>query len=530
MDLNVDNFVSLLDVLHGQNLALTFYHGRSVIGRLTYDELREHVLKISYYLENDLGVRRGDRVLILSPNRLEIPVLLLAVFSLGAVVVPLNPNAPAEDWNYIAKHSGARGLILSPGLQIKDHSFDFKLNIENLFQLEKKLPEAGLTFSQILTHELAIVLYTSGTTGNPKGIGLSQNNLFKNAASMALNFELYKTTQFSILPLYHAHALGFGLMTALSTSGHLVFTDKMDPFAWAEIIRNEAVAYTSVVPSFLPMLVAARVHKEKVPSLKSLLVSSAPLTTEMVREFETKTSIPLIHGWGLSEYTNFACCLSLRESASDHKKLLFEHEVPSVGSPLTGTEVKIIDVDGNTLGEAQLGELCVRGHSLMMGYYCDPETTKDTILDDGWLRTGDLGMYRMHRGKPVFFIAGRIKEIIIRSGEKYNPLAIEKKICHAIPELQGKIAVLGFNHKVHGEEIGAYIEIAPISNSLPEKLRDNLTKILELLPIESRPKVILYSRDPIPRTHTGKIQRRKLKPLYTEYFDFKGTYKIIASH
>src|SRR5690242_17991696 len=122
MDLNVDNFASLVGSFQGRNLALTFYRGRSLVGRLTYDELREQVLNLAYYLENDLDIRRGDRILILSPNRLEIPVLLLAVFSLGAVVVPLNPKSPAEDWSYIANHSGARGLIAAPGFQIKNHA------------------------------------------------------------------------------------------------------------------------------------------------------------------------------------------------------------------------------------------------------------------------------------------------------------------------------------------------------------------------------------------------------------------------
>ena len=340
---------------------------------------------------------------------------------------------------------------------------------------------------------------------------------------MAICFGLDHTTQFAILPLYHAHALGFGLMTSLSTHGHLVFTDKLDPFAWAEVIRAESVVFTSVVPNLLPMLLAARVHHDKVPTLKSILVSSAPLSTAQAREFETKTAIPLIQGWGLSEYTNFACCLNPTDSAADHAALLLSSEIPSIGSPLTGTEVKIIDLDGKPVSENTPGELCVRGHSLMLGYYGDEEATRGAMLD-GWLRTGDQGMYRLHHGKSVFFITGRIKEIIIRSGEKYSPLAIEKKIFALVPEFEGKLVVLGFSHRMQGEEIGAYLE----SGTLTDPERERLTKAIESLRMEERPKVLLHGVSSIPRTHTGKIQRRKLQALFSEFLDFKGPIKIVS--
>ena len=167
---------------------------------------------------------------------------------------------------------------------------------------------------------MAVVLYTSGTTGNPKGVALRQRNLLCNAWSMAQNFGLDATTQLAVLPLYHAHAFGFGLMTALSTGGHLVFTERLEPFTWAEVIRAESVAVTSVVPTLLPMLLAAGVTREKVPTLRAILVSSAPLPRDLARDFEARTRIPLIQGWGLSEYTNFACCLSPDAPAEEHAR------------------------------------------------------------------------------------------------------------------------------------------------------------------------------------------------------------------
>lgn len=504
--------------------ALTFYRGRTRIGSLSYGELLDRVGKTAAYLEGTLGICRGDRVLVLTPNRLEVPVLLLAILRLGAVAVPINPTTPAEDWGYIAQHSEARGAFVAPELKGRlgavYSELEFEIDIAGLFGLVAG--QSVLAAPPGLDRELAIVLYTSGTTGNPKGVGLCQSNLLRNGWSMALNFGLRRTTQFAVLPLYHAHALGFGLMTSLTTGGHLVFTDKLDPFAWCDVLKAESVAYTSVVPSLLPILLAARVHGDKVPSLQAMLVSSAPLSTELAREFTDKTGVDLIQGWGLSEYTNFACCVAPGDSPESRDQLLFGYETTSIGSPLTGTEVKVVDLDGGVLGEGETGELCVRGHSQMLAYYRDPVATAATLADGGWLKTGDQGVYRMHEGKAVFFVTGRIKEIIIRDGEKYSPLAIEKKLLVSVPELEGKLVVLGFAHRGHGEEIGAYLELA----ELPVELRERLERGVAGLPLETRPKVLLYGTAPIPRTHTGKIQRRKLQPLFSPYVDCRGPLKI----
>jgi long-chain acyl-CoA synthetase len=526
---NCSTFLENLSASDFSLPALTFYQGRTLQGRMTYGELALAVSSLSGYLEKVIKLRPGDRVLVLSPNCLEVPVLLLALWRVGAVIVPLNPNTGAEDWRFIAEHSEARGLFASKEFVDRFASPKNPLEFTLCFDDFSKFCAEPVVSSKVASSSLAIVLYTSGTTGNPKGVGLSQLNLLSNGLSMAKNFGFDKTTQFAVLPLYHAHALGFGLMSALSTRGHLVFTDKLDPFAWTEVIEKESVVYTSVVPQLLPLLMAARVRQKKVPSLKAILVSSAPLSSQIAQEFETKTEISLIQGWGLSEYTNFACCMPLTLSSGDRRSLLFHAEGTSVGSPLSGTEVKVIAMGENagreSLGEGERGELCVRGPSLMLGYYKDPETTRISMIPGGWLLTGDEGFYRQFQGQPVFFIAGRIKEIIIRGGDKYSPLAIEKKIFAEMPEIQGKLVVLGFAHELYGEEIGAYLEV----DELLDSMRAELTQALDAIPSDSRPKVVLFSASPIPRTHTGKIQRRKLQSFFSKFKKFQGPLKILSS-
>jgi long-chain acyl-CoA synthetase len=503
----------------GDRPALTFYRGKTRDGRLSYDELATRVETLAGGLHAAHGVAPGDPVAILSPNRLEIPVLVLALLRLGAVVVPLNPGSAPEDWTYILRHSRARGLFATRDLVERVEAGarpSFVLHVEDAFVLGGgSTPPAAPADAGDLP---GVVLYTSGTTGNPKGVALAQRSLVANGWSMARNFGLHETTQLAVLPLYHAHAFGFGLMTALSTGGHLVFTERLEPFTWAQVVAAEQVAVTSVVPTLLPMLLAARVTRDKVPTLRRVMVSSAPLPPELARDFETRTGLRLVQGWGLSEYTNFACCCPAAATDEEHARLMFGEEVPSVGPALEGTEVRVVDPQGAPVAEGARGELVIRGHSRMLGYLHDAEATARTVDAEGWLRSGDEGFWRAHAGRPVFFVTGRLKEVIIRDAEKYSPMRLERRIVDLVPELSGKIVVLGFPHAMHGEEVGAYVE----TDAWGEALQARLASALETLPVPERPKVVLYGARPIPRTHTGKIQRRHMQPWFARWASHAG--------
>jgi len=238
----------------------------------------------------------------------------------------------------------------------------------------------------------------------------------------------------------------------------------------------------------------------------------------VAREFEKRAGIPLIQGWGLSEYTNFACCVSPEERADEHARLMFSWEVPSIGPALEGTEVRVVDGSGAPVEEGMRGELLVRGHSTMLGYYRDPKATAGAIDEDGWLRSGDEGFFRVHGGRRIYFVTGRLKEIIIRDAEKYSPLRLERRLVEAVPEVSGRVVVLGFPHREHGEEVGAYLEI----DVLDAALRERLAAAIGAMPVAERPKVVLHGPQPIPRTHTGKIQRRKMQPWFARWVTHRG--------
>lgn len=497
--------------------ALTFYRGRARVGSLSYGALAARVARAAGWL-HARGVGRGDRVALASPNRLEVPVALLALWRLGAVAVPLNPQRP-DDWPHVLAHSGARACLADGALRAR-----LAAHVETGLLEECYEGDAHDAKSGAAAQAPAIILYTSGTTGRPKGVVLSQRALVANGSGMAQKLALDRTTQLAVLPLYHAHALGFGLISALTTRGHLVFTDAFDPWAWAELVRAESVRVASVVPTLLPLLLQARVTRDKLPTLRALLVSSAPLSCALARQFSETTGLPLYHGWGLSEFTNFACCITADEADDDRRRLLWSADVPSVGSPLPGVEVCVRAPDGQLLGEGARGELWVRGPSRMLSYYQDAEATAAASWRD-WLRTGDEGYYFVRGGRSYVYVTARIKEIIIRGGEKHSPVALEERLTAELPELAGRLVVVGFPHALHGEEIGAYVE----GGALSDAVRSRILQAIERLPVEIRPKVILHGAAAIPRTHTGKVQRGRLVALFASYAEHKGPTRLIAS-
>lgn len=496
--------------------ALAFHRGRKLAAQLTRRELGSVVKRVAATLHAEHGVRRGDRVAVVASNGIELPVALLAVAVLGAAAVPLDPTAGADERAFVLEHAEPRVVLVASDLRAAIEPLVAPLaaiELEVLVASAQGEPpdERGLAV------ETAIVLYTSGTTGRPKGVSLTHANLLANARAMARRFGLEGTTQLAMLPLYHAHALGFGLLTSLVSRGTLALLDRFDPLAFRAVAHDSAAEVASVVPTFLPALVAARVRREQVPALRTLLVSSAPLARDAALAFEDATGLELAHGWGLSESTNFACATSPLASEEARRAWLSAGDVPSVGTPLDGTDVVVRDAGGRELGEGERGELWVRGPSTMRGYFRDDGATREAIVA-GWLRTGDEGYFRERGGARAFYVSGRLKELIVRDGEKQSPLAIERAIVGRVRELDGRLVVVGFPHREHGEEVGAYVE----STELPERLRDAIGAAILALPVAWRPKVVLHGGAPIPRTHTGKVQRRRLVEAFASYSACRG--------
>jgi len=500
--------------------AFSFYRGARRTARLTWRDLVAAVERTAAALGEEHGVRPGDRVALLSANGERLPIMLLAVMSLGAVAVPLNPSQEVDDWRHAIADSGAVGVVASEALLAEaaalEHDGCF-IAIDSQLCLHVPRRRSKATFA--LSQTPAVILYTSGTTGTPKGVVLSHANLLANGRTMARHFGLRGQAQLAVMPLYHAHALGFGLMSSLVSHGHLVLTEGLDMFHWEAVARAEDVHVTSLVPAQMPLLLKARVQAERLPGLAAVLVSSAPLPPRLARDFLEQTGLPLVQGWGLSEFTNFATCSDVGDGLADANRNLLAPPLPSIGRPLDGVELQARDSEGRVLAAGEKGELFVRGASRMLGYFQAGSVVPPA---DDWLATGDEGFFDIDERGARWFITGRIKDLIIRDAEKISPLAIERRLVQACPELQSRLAVVGYTHAVHGEEIGAYVE-APDGDGT---LASRLARLAQQLPNALRPKVVLWGALAIPKTHTGKVQRARLKALFASYEAYSGPTRL----
>jgi len=510
-----DTIPELLSTIRGerspQKMALSCYAGAVKTGELTYSEYLGSIDAWAQFLSLSCGIAKGDRVATLLRNRIEVPILYLALMSIGAVVVPLNPSYSQDEMAFVLTDSGAIGVLTDkPTGEARSGEFS-KLGFCLFIEDERPAAVDHSHCIAIDRADPAITLYTSGTTSFPKGVVQTHGNLIANANSMVKEFGIREPNQYSVMPFYHAHAVGFGMMTCLLSGGHLIVTDKMDASAWPKVIQKERVTVTSMVPNLLNMLVLTKVTHYDVPTLGFVFVSAAPLPTVLADRFEKQSGIRVAHAWGLSEFTNFATALPADTETVLRTELMFGHETPCVGRPLAGVEVQVRRTDGTEADPSERGELWVRGPSLTLGYHNNSEATAAAI-QDGWLRSGDEGYYVTHADIKYFFISDRIKDVIIRSGEKISPAAVEAIIAKRLPDFANRIVVVGYPHTIYGEEIGLVIEGSEADS--PVEL---LAEILKGIPVRSRPKVVLCGDSLIARTHTGKIQRRMLKPLFASF-------------
>jgi acyl-CoA synthetase (AMP-forming)/AMP-acid ligase II len=497
--------VSLFDY-RGSDKALTFYHSDE-IQNINYSQLKAATLGWCAFLQQRFHVGEETYVAICLRNDLCFVPIALAVIMLGAVLVPFNPESD-EDF--------VRAALALTDIKVAVLEAELGSPLRDIFAeyVGDSFVWASLNAPEVLTHigltvqvpsTPALMLFTSGTTGRPRGVVLSQAALLANAQSMIDNFGLERTTQLAVMPLFHAHAFGFGLMTALLSGGHLVITRGLSPSLWKRAIQEQSVTFTSVAPPLLQLLLAMLVKQSDVPSLRAILVSSAPLPHDLAEAFVRRSGIRLIHGWGLSEYTNFATCLKVDEGDDYYRTWLLEHKWPTVGHTLAGTKIEVRNADGMGLGPGQIGELWVSGPSTMLGYHANEVATLKTI-QNGWLRSGDLGYWLDSPQGRLYFVTGRLKEIIIRAGEKIAPISIELALRRLLPHIDQKHwAVVGYPHAIYGEEIGLYINRAIGMDP------NHLAKALLQMTPDMRPKSIFVGVEEIPVTPTGKVQRLKLQ-------------------
>lgn len=453
----------------------------------------------------DLGVRPGDRVMIVCENCRALVAILLALARLDAWPVLVNSRLSAREVDEIREHCGARRVIYTTGVsaQAREHAKrhgavtqeDAGLGPIAVGPLNERVePEAIDTAAE---QRVAALIYTSGTTGLPKGVMLTHRNLlFVAAVSAKIRSLGPEDRLYGVLPMSHAVGLSVVLLGSLLSGSTLYLAARFDPVAALATLEKEQLTVVLGAPSMFSLLADYAKMKGlksfKSPGLRIISSSGAPLQPALKAQVESLFGMVLHNGYGVTE-----CSPNISQAVvGEHRTDL------SVGRVLPGVEVQLVGSDQKPVADGEVGELWVRGPNVMKGYYHAPEETAAAINPEGWFNTRDLA--RLENG--YLFIVGRTKELIIRFGENVYPAEVEA-VLNAHPAVV-RSAVIGrtVDGTQGGEEVVAFVQLSPLSPTSEADLAQHAAQ--HLAPYK-RPSQILVVPS-MPLTPTGKVIKGEL--------------------
>jgi len=514
------NLASVLEFTAKQNpekTALIF--GKD---RLTYEHLSGSVNQIANGLIK-AGIVKGDKVALSCPNIPYFPMIYFAILKIGAVVVPLNILLKQNEIAYHLKDSEARAFFChqgSPQMPIGEEgkaAFEQVDTCDHLWIIPSGVEETSSfveygTVDMLMKPEsreceitstdaddTAVILYTSGTTGRPKGAELSHLNMTMNAVISRELLQLtHDETILIVLPLFHSFGQTVLMNAGVSMGNTLVILPRFTPENVLFAMQEEEVTVFAGVPTMYWQLLNYKdteglVDKEKIArTLKIGVSGAASMPVEIIRKMEQEYRIPIIEGYGLSETSPVATFNHL------HK----ERRPGSVGTPIWGVDVDIVNEKGLSLSPGEVGEVVIKGHNVMKGYYKKPEATQKAFKSGGWFHTGDLGKLDED---GYLYIVDRIKDMIIRGGYNVYPREVEEILMtHPAVSLAG---VIGVPDDRHGEEIKAFVVLKEGEQAAPEEL---VAWSKAQMANYKYPR-IFEIRKSLPMTATGKILKQELR-------------------
>lgn len=461
----------------------------------------------------EIGVEKGDRVLITMPNCPEVVTGFNGIIKCGAVAVPIMPLLQAQEINYILQDCQPKVVLTTELLLPKLKNAAEGLNSPpKIFTLDnqdspdtllKAMESASKTAPVVSIEEddEAALLYTAGTTGNPKGVMLTHKNLYSNAKAASETASILKLKEgrvaLGILPF--SHAFGFTMMNVTLMLGDKnVLLPQFDPLKVLEAIEKYKVTHSAMVPAMFHALYHhPDADKYDTSSFFAATSGSAALPQQLARDFQRKFSCIILEGYGLSEAAPIV-------TATDPMKKL---KPGSVGTPLPGIEIAVIDEEGNHLPPNEVGELIVSGPNVLKEYYGKPEETEE-VLQDGWLHTGDMA--RIDE-EGYLFIVDRKKDMIIRGGFNIYPRDLEELLM-THPDV-AEAGVVGVASPSMGEEVAAYIVTRKGSTVTEEEIRQFCQEKLAKYKTPRFIKIIGF----MPRNLIGKIDKVKLREQAKEF-------------
>ena len=459
---------------------------------LNYAVLNEAATRVAGLLK-ERGVAPGDRVGIMLPNVPYFAAAYYGILRAGGIVVPMNVLLKGREVGFYLNDSGAKLLFAWHGFAeaadagakeagaevIGVEPGKFEQLIMAAPRAEHDEPRAG--------DDTAVILYTSGTTGTPKGAELTHDNLTENCTVTART--LIGITEQEVilgaLPLFHSFGQTCGMNAAVATGACLTLIPRFDPVKALEIIARDRVTVLEGVPTMYHAMLHAPGHADiDTSSLRVCVSGGSAMPVEVMKAFEREFDCIILEGYGLSETSPVA--------SFNHPDR--ERKPGSIGTPIAGVEMKLLDVEGD------VGEIAIRGHNVMKGYWNRPDATED-VMRDGWFATGDLATVD---DDGYFFIVDRKKDMIIRGGYNVYPREIEE-VLYEHPAVS-EVAVVAVADDALGEEVGAAVVLRPGASATEEEIRDYARERVAAYKYPRR----IWFPDELPKGPTGKILKREI--------------------
>jgi long-chain acyl-CoA synthetase len=470
---------------------------------LTYATLDDLSARLATVL-GEKGVGQGDRVGVMLPNVPEFPVAYYGVLRAGGVVVPMNVLLKRREIAFYLEDSGAGLLLAWHGFceEARGGAEDAGAELIEVEPgpfaelLRGAEPTPGL--ADTADDDTAVILYTSGTTGKPKGAELTHANLMTNAdVCMRTTGEVrHGDVVFGGLPLFHSFGQTVAMNASFKVGACLSLVPKFDPGEALETIQRDKVTHFFGVPTMFGALLH---HPERerfdVSSLRTCITGGASMPVEVLRGFEEAFGAIVLEGYGLSETSPVA--------SSNHPDM--ERKAGSIGTPIEGVEMKVVDEDGNEVEQGEVGEIVIRGHNIMKGYWQRPDATEEAMRG-GWFHSGDMAKTDED---GYFYIVDRKKDLIIRGGYNVYPREVEE-VLYEHPKIR-EAAVVGIPHDEWGEEIGAAVVLHEGEELAAEEASEY---VKERIAAYKYPRVVWFVDD-LPKGPTGKILKREIEPPAT---------------
>ena len=451
------------------------------------------------------GVRPGDRVTIFMPNSVEFVVAFYGTLKAGAVVNPINAQSKEREVRFQVDDSGATAVLYHEALapvvdavrsdlaKVRVFAVTGKTAPSGVERFDDLAAEPGTASVRVSMNDLAALPYTSGTTGFPKGVMLTHANLTANQQQFFAAVPVRRDDVFlNVLPYFHIYALNLLMTGAISLGATQVIMSRFDMVEYCTLVeRHRATVCFIVPPIVLGLAMSPEVEKHDFSSVRFFFSGAAPLAPDPARRMVQRIGKPIIQGYGLTE-----------TSPVTHANPMDAAVLESIGKVVPGTEDKIVDLETGTktLQDGEVGEICVRGPQVMLGYWNKPQDTAD-VIRDGWFHTGDVGR---RDEKGYVFIVDRKKEFIKYKGFGVGPAEVEAVLCEhpAVADA----GVIGKANDEAGEIPKAFVQLRPNAQATAEEL---IAFVKERISDYKRVREVEFI-EKVPRTASGKILRREL--------------------